>query len=97
MGALHDDLGGLVLNAGLLLHDLHGLFGVLLGPGASVLVHVHDDLCGGRVGLDEFLGGVQETVGVEVQVAVEEHVAALHLGSGHNRVQAAPRVDLAVV
>ena len=97
VGAVHDDLGGLVLNAGLFLHDLHGLFGVLLGPGASVLVHVHDDLRGGRVGLNELLGGVQEAEGVEVQVAVEEHVAALHLGGSHNRVQAAPRVDLAVV
>ena len=97
MGALHDDLSGLVLNAGLLLDNLHSLFGVLLSPGASVLVHVHDGLCGGRVGLNELLGRVQEAVGVEVQVAVEEHVAAFHLGGSHDRVQAAPRVDLTVI
>ena len=97
MGALHDDLGGLVLNTGLLLDNLHSLFGVLLSPGASVLVHVHDGLCGGWVGLNELLGRVQEAVGVEVQVAVEEHVAAFHLGGSHDRVQAAPRVDLTVI
>ena len=34
---------------------------------------------------------------LEVQVAVEEHVAALHLGGGHDQVQTAPRVDLAVI
>ena len=91
--ALGDDgLRDLEVDAGDLGEQRRRLVGVLESPLARLLVGVDDGLREVGVVLDEVLGRVEESVGVEVDVAVDELVARLHLGRGHDRVEARPGV-----